>query len=102
MREYHFDCIPFGRYYWVSTNSQVMQYILNGRWYNWSEHWQEVIANDVRRNSAIQICHTPAGVWLKFKSPTRYTLPAEIFVRLTDIIAVTKKFEIQLICRMIY
>ena len=96
----HPDCLPYGPYYRVRTSSKITDFILDGRWYNWSMDLQSEIAADVRRNKTVEICHTPLGVWLKFLAVNPHNnieTICEIFVMLSDIVMLTKKFEIQIL-----
>ena len=75
----------------------VIDFILQARWYNWSWTAQTEIMQDVRRNKEIDLRHAPSGVWLRFLSfDDNTTVQQEIFVRLTDIVMMTKHFEVQL------
>ena len=86
-----------GNYYRIKTTALVIDFILEARWYNWSWVAQTEITQDVRRNKEIDIRHAPAGVWLRFLSfDNNITVQQEIFIRLTDIVMLTKHFEVQL------
>ena len=97
MEPFHRDHRPLGPYFTVKTRSAVAQFILQGRWYNWSMIVQRQIVTDIQRNDCVRICRTPVGVWMWFLLPSVSRQPCQIFVRLTDIVMVTKKFELQLI-----
>ena len=75
----------------------VIDFILQARWYNWSWEAQEEISQDIKRNKEVDLRHASAGVWLRFLSfENSTTAQQEIFVRLTDIVFMTKNFEVQL------
>lgn len=97
MDRYHRDVLPYSQYYSIKTSALVIDFILNARWYNWSCGAQTEISQDVRRNKEVDIRHAPAGVWLRFLSfEDNLTAQQEIFIRLTDIVMMTKNFEVQL------
>ena len=97
MNKYHRDVLPNGNYYKLKTTAMIVEFILNARWYNWSWNAQLEIAQDIRLNKEIHIRHAPSGVWLRFLTyHNNVSVQQEIFVRLTDIIMVTKHFEVQL------
>ena len=97
MVKYHRDVLPLGDYYKVKSTGLIVDFILQARWYNWSWQAQDEITKDVKRNKEIDIRHAPAGVWLRFLSfDDNITAQQEIFIRLTDIIMMTKNFEVQL------
>ena len=89
--------LPFSDYYSVNVTAMLIDFILQARWYNWSWGAQEEITRDVRRNKQVHIRHAPAGVWLRFLSfDDNIPVQQEIFIRLTDIVMMTKNFEVQL------
>lgn len=97
MNGYHPDVLPFSDYYAIKTTTLIIDFILNARWYNWSWGAQIEISSDIRRNKEVDLRHAPAGVWLRFLSfDDNITAQQEIFVRLTDIVMMTKNFEVQL------
>ena len=97
MERYHRDVLPFSEYYSIRTTALLIDFILQARWYNWSWGAQVEITSDVRRNKEVSIRHAPAGVWLRFLSfDDNITAQQEIFIRLTDIVMMTKNFEVQL------
>lgn len=97
MTRFHRDVLPIGEYYKIKSTSIIIDFILQARWYNWSGIAQEEISRDVRRNKNVDLKHAPAGVWLRFLSfDDNSTAQQEIFIRLTDIVMMTKNFEVQL------
>ena len=97
MDQYHPDVLPTSAYYRINSSALIIEFILQARWYNWSWVAQEEISLDVRRNKQVDIRHAPSGVWLRFMSfDDNITAQQEIFIRLTDIIMMTKNFEVQL------
>ena len=97
MVKFHPDVLPNSAYYRIKSTAMVIDFILQARWYNWSTGAQEEITQDVKRNKELDIRHAPAGVWLRFLSFEEDTsVQQEIFVRLTDIVMMTKHFEVQL------
>ena len=97
MERYHRDVLPYSEYYSIRTTALLIDFILQARWYNWSWGAQEEISIDVRRNKEVDIRHAPAGVWLRFLSfDDSNSAQQEIFIRLTDIVMMTKNFEVQL------
>lgn len=97
MERYQDDVLPYSEYYSVRTSALLIEFIIQARWYNWSWGAQIEISSDIRRNKEIDIRHAPAGVWLRFLSfDDNITAQQEIFVRLTDIVMMTKNFEVQL------
>ena len=97
MTKYHRDVLPTTEYYRIKSNAMIIDFILQARWYNWSWTAQTEITQDVRRNKEVDLRHAPSGVWLRFLSfDDNTTVQQEIFVRLTDIVMMTKNFEVQL------
>ena len=97
MNQFYWDVLPTSNYYRIQSTAMVIEFILQARWYNWSWAAQEEIAQDIKRNKEVDIRHAPAGVWLRFLSfDDNTTAQQEIFVRLTDIVMMTKHFEVQL------
>ena len=97
MNQFYWDVLPTSDYYRISSTALVIDFVLQARWYNWSWTAQEEIAQDVKRNKEVDLRHAPAGVWLRFLSfDDNTTVQQEIFVRLTDIVMMTKHFEVQL------
>lgn len=97
MERYHRDVLPYSEYYSIESSALLIVFILQARWYNWSWTAQDEITQDIRRNMKVDIRHAPAGVWLRFLSfDENITAQQEIFIRLTDIVMVTKNFEVQL------
>jgi len=97
MSQFYWDVLPTSRYYRIKSTALIIDFVLQARWYNWSWTAQDEIAQDVKRNKEVDIRHAPAGVWLRFLSfDDNITVQQEIFVRLTDIVMMTKHFEVQL------
>ena len=97
MPKYHRDVLPNGSYYKLKTTALIGDFILQARWYNWSWNAQIEISQDIRQNKEIHVRHAPSGVWLRFLTyQNNISVQQEIFVRLTDIIMMTKNFEVQL------
>ena len=97
MNRLHRDVLPTSSYYKIKSDALVIDFILQARWYNWSCTAQEEISQDVRRNKEVDLKHAPSGVWLRFLSfEDNLTAQQEIFIRLTDIVMMTKNFEVQL------
>ena len=99
MEPVHRDMIPWSRFYRIKPNSIILKYITQGRWYNIDVETQQEMVQDMRRNKFVEICHSPAGVWLRFMAFDSLRTTVLMFIRLTDIVLVTKRFELQLVSR---
>ena len=99
MEPLHRDMIPCSRFYRIRPNSIILKFIAQGRWYNIDYETQRDMVMDMQRNKFVEICHSPAGVWLRFEAFDQFRTTVLVFIRLTDIVLVTKRFELQLVSR---
>ena len=69
----------------VTPSSEVIQWIVEARWYNWSWEAREDITRDIEASNAIWVTPTRLGAWLQFYIRDRNEKKqVKCFIRLFD------------------